>query len=237
MGQSDLLGGGVDTRCEPGDHIESNNDFKLNGTPVPAGRYSVWMVVNPEDWEVVLDPRDDLFHTQHPQPADDQILFPVTYGTADYSVETLAWSFPTVRGGGADLRMQWGSRVVDLTVRVEPSVKTTLTAEEAAPYLGVYQVEILPSQYLKAHDFELELTLNNDVMVCAIEYYAESSMETGFVMVADQLFTMAWLMNGEVTEVFDFNFVEFSLDADGTAESFATRDQDDTLWMKGTRIR
>lgn len=217
--------------------IESNKDFELNGTPVPAGRYSVWMVVNPEDWEVVLDPRDDLFHTQHPKPADDQIRFPASYRTADYSVETLSWSFPAVRGTGADLRMQWGTRVVDLELKVEPSVRTTLTADEAAPYLGVYHVEVLESQYMKAHEFDLELTLTNDNMVGTIEYSTEFSVESGFVMVADQVFKMAWVMNGEIVEIFDFNFVEFTLDGAGTAASFEVRDQDDSLSMKGTRTR
>ena len=62
--------------------FEANKDVVLDGVPVPAGRYSVWMKVDPDVWEVVLDPRDSLYHVARPEPSDDQIRFPATPTTA-----------------------------------------------------------------------------------------------------------------------------------------------------------
>jgi len=47
--------------------LEVNKSVKLDGHPVPKGKYSVWMVVRPTgNWTFVLDPRSDLYHEAHP---------------------------------------------------------------------------------------------------------------------------------------------------------------------------
>ncbi len=62
--------------------LEVNRDIELDGHAVPKGKYSVWMVVEPEQWTVVLDPRAHLFHMKHPGPAPDQIRYTTHTSTA-----------------------------------------------------------------------------------------------------------------------------------------------------------
>lgn len=49
-----------------GTTLEVDKDITLAGHPVSAGIYSIWMTVEPGDWEVVLDPEPKLFHTTPP---------------------------------------------------------------------------------------------------------------------------------------------------------------------------
>lgn len=215
----------------------SDKDFRLEGMEIPAGSYSVWMEVAEGPWTLILDPDAGLWHTQGPGPSEDQFRAEIEPATLPWSVETLSWTMPAVRPNGADLRMQWGDLAVDMVLEVEPSLVVTLTAEEAAPYLGSYAVEQFDTNYGGAHSYELEFRHENDILVAEMEFSADFSMDIAFVAAADQVFQMGTLMNGSVAEVNDYVFTEFTMGADGLAESFEQRARDDTLILRGTRIR
>ncbi|MEO8636576.1 MAG: DUF2911 domain-containing protein [Gemmatimonadales bacterium] len=120
--------------------LEVNRDIQIDGHPVPKGKYSVWMVVVPGDqWTFVLDTVWNLYHEARPKERPGQIRFPITPVAAPLT-EVLTWSFPEVTATGAQLRMAWADRVVNLRVTVEPRYALTLPATEAAPYLGSYLV-------------------------------------------------------------------------------------------------
>ena len=118
--------------------FEVSKNVKLDGHPVPKGKYSVWMVVRPKgDWTFVLDPRADLFHMQHPDSTAEQIRFPVRTVEQPFS-EVLSWSFPDVGISGATLVMQWGFVSVPVRIEVEPTYGLGFPRSEAGPYLGTY---------------------------------------------------------------------------------------------------
>ena len=120
--------------------LEVNRDIQMDGHPVPKGKYSVWMVVVPGDtWTFVLDTVWSLYHEARPPERPGQIRFPITPVAAP-NTEVLTWSFPEVTATGAQLRMAWADRMVNLRVTVEPRYTTTLPAAEAAPYVGSYTV-------------------------------------------------------------------------------------------------
>lgn len=217
--------------------LEADRDIYIEGVAVPAGAWSVWMFVDPEAWELVLDPRVDLYHTDHPEPANDQIRIPIETKDVDSSVEALTWSFPTVRTDGTELRMQWGTVAVDLKVEVEPTVLLTLTEEEAAPYVGSWDVVQLPSEWAPEHGFEMEVRHEGDMLMAYMEFAADFGDDVALVMAADQVFQLAFLMDGEVAEVGGWAFMEFLMDDEGRAVSFEIRDLEDALLTRGTRIR
>lgn len=217
--------------------ITSDKDFRLQGMDVPAGSYSVWMQVEEGPWTLILDPDAGLWHTQGPDPSEEQFRTEIEATTLPYSVETLSWTMPEVRTDGAALRMQWGELAVDLELEVEPSVAVTMTADQAAPYLGTYAVEQFDTNYGGAHSYEVDFRHENDMLVAEMEFGPDFSMEVAFVAAAEQVFTMGMLMNGSVAEVVDYVFTEFVMGRDGLAESFEQRAQDDTLVLRGTRIR
>ncbi|HUF67169.1 MAG TPA: DUF2911 domain-containing protein [Longimicrobiales bacterium] len=125
--------------------LELSNDVELDGHPVPAGRWSVWMIPsNVGPWELLLDPRDTLFHTQPPElDAETQIRFTVRPEAVEH-VEALTWSFPRVEQDNATLRFAWGTVAVPLEIEVESVVPPlTVTSEDAAHYVGEWEVTFL----------------------------------------------------------------------------------------------
>lgn len=125
--------------------LRVDRDFRIDGTPVPAGRYSVWMVPRADDqWSLILDPRHELFHTAHPDSTVEQYHFRVTAKTVE-PVETLTWSVNDVRGWRSRVRMAWADKAVEFELRLSAGEVNLQVAEEVArPLLGTYQI---PPEY------------------------------------------------------------------------------------------
>lgn len=151
-GRSDLFGGVVHwgELWTPGANeatvLEASDTITLNGHKVPTGSWSMWIIpsqVGP--WEMVLDSRDSLFHTERPELKDDQIRFPLEVKLDAPHEEALAWTFPRIAQDGATMRLNWGTMQTDLEVGVK-SIEPVLTvaADEAAKYVGKWQVTFKP---------------------------------------------------------------------------------------------
>lgn len=127
--------------------LEVSRDVRINGHDVKAGRWSMWVIpsqVGP--WELVLDSRDSLFHTERPELTSEQVRFPLQTRTDAPMVETLAWTFPRVAHDGATLQLNWANVEIPLELEVESNRPPfTLTAEQASPYLGEWTVTFKPT--------------------------------------------------------------------------------------------
>jgi hypothetical protein len=120
--------------------LEVSKPVRVLGKAVPAGKYSVWMVLRETGpWTLVLDPRAGLFHTQHPDSTPQQIRAQVAVQPVPH-VEALTWSFPIVGVTGTTLEMRWGTRSVSIPIEVTPAFPLTITVTDAAPYLGEYAI-------------------------------------------------------------------------------------------------
>jgi hypothetical protein len=151
-GRTDLFGGVVHwgELWTPGANeatvLEVSDTITLNGHQVPTGSWSMWIIpsqVGP--WELVLDSRDSLFHTQRPELKEDQIRFPIEVTLDAPHEEALAWTFPRIAQDGATMRLKWGALQTDLEVGVK-SLEPVLTvaADEAAQYVGKWRVTFKP---------------------------------------------------------------------------------------------
>lgn len=123
--------------------FEVNKEVEVNGHPVAAGKYSLWMVVQPDEWTIVLDPNARQFHLDHPDSTASQVRFPVTPQEAPF-MEVLTMWFPETASSGTTLATQWGTTYVDFDVTVAPSRPMTLAAESADHYLGSYTMKWNP---------------------------------------------------------------------------------------------
>ncbi len=118
--------------------LEVNKPVTLLGMTVPKGKYSVWLVLRErEPWTLVLDTRDSLFHTDHPDSTAQQLRAPIV-PRAVPQTEVLTWSFPVVTTTGATLDFRWGTLGVEIPIIVSPSLPLLVSAEAAAPFLGEY---------------------------------------------------------------------------------------------------
>lgn len=125
--------------------FEVNRDVQLNGHAVAAGKYSLWMVVQPDEWVIYLDPEARQFHTDVPDSSDAQIRFTVAPEERPF-VEVMSMWFPEITSTGATLATQWGTTYVPMTIAVEPSRPITLAEDKAARYLGTYAITWTPEE-------------------------------------------------------------------------------------------
>lgn len=245
-GRDDLFGGVVHWGevWTPGANyattLEANKPLKLDGHDIPAGKYSVWMVVNQDDWEFVLDPQVVRFHTDHPKETDAQIRFPIRAVEAAAHEEALTWSFPGVRPDGATLSMHWGNTAVPLDVRVEPSYRRVVTKAEAAPYVGSFELTPQappgepqppgPAPFVVRH-------AEDGSLIAATMIPSESGgFEPGEMVLlpkAEGIFTPAFILFGELDTADDL-YVEFKLE-NGRATTFDLRGPDDVIYARGRR--
>jgi hypothetical protein len=117
--------------------LEINRPIKLDGHPVAPGKYSLWFVIQPEEWTMVIDPRHHLYHVPYPKPIPEQIRYQVKPGTGPFT-EMLSFTFDSVHGDEGRLIFRWGTTQLAFHVEVEPKHKLTIAAADAEPYLGTY---------------------------------------------------------------------------------------------------
>ena len=118
--------------------FEASKNVRVNGRPLPAGKYSVWIVVRKEGpWTLVLDPRHRRFHTMHPDSTAEQVRVDVARSATPFT-EALTWSFSGLSPEGATLTMEWGTVRVPIEIKVTSSMSLLTAPEKAAPILGEY---------------------------------------------------------------------------------------------------
>jgi hypothetical protein len=126
--------------------IRFSKDVVLSGTPVPAGRYSVWLrVMEDEPWRLALHADTVLNHSAHP-PIEEAVLHVgVERGRTEDLQESLAWDVDRIRIDGAELVMHWGRDRVVMPLEVEPGIPLATPAAEARPLLGDWTYDDSPS--------------------------------------------------------------------------------------------
>jgi len=219
--------------------LEVDKDITLAGRAVPAGVYSMWMTVEPGDWEVILDPEPKLFHTMPPAASDDQIRFSVTPSEGG-PVEVLSFYFPEYAASGTELRMHWGTTYVAMPIEVEPSQRMTVTDDEAEPILGEYRMTmrlgVPPGQEAPVVPFDVYRAEDGSLRVrTSFGPAFPPDMELLLLPTPAQgIFIPGLLVDGEFTETLAETFMEFAIE-DGRAVSFEFRGDDDTLFASGGR--
>jgi len=221
--------------------LEVSNPITLNGHPVPKGKYSVWMEVQPKTWTVILDTTARLFHTQHVKPDSSQVRFAVTPAKIK-GPEVLAWSFPLVTNTSATLQMAWADRQVTLQVGVPPSAVVTMTEEAAHPFLGSFALGWAPrdstgarvdSGYPQPDTWSLSY---RDSMLY-LSWTDTEERETWYaamVRVGTDWFYPFWFEDGELWEASPNMVAEFEV-VDGRATGFVIRNKKDEVIARGTR--
>lgn len=97
--------------------ITLSRDIELEGNPLPAGEYTLWLIPRETGrWTVIVSRAAHVFHTPYPGEAQDLMRFDVTVETGS-PMETLAYYFPLVNRDEAILRIHWGTTIVPLRIK------------------------------------------------------------------------------------------------------------------------
>lgn len=225
--------------------LAASNDVSINGHPVPKGKYSVWMVVAPGDWELVLDHDTTLYHTNGPSRRPGQIRFMIPREHHAFT-EVLTWAFPAVSANSMTLTMQWDTVSVPLGIKVTPTFTTAVPPGAAQRVAGTYRWHDAPS--LNGND----TTPGSDsarrhASAFTVRYAAGELHATldpplfgdpayrDYVLIPKKgdLYSLGRIDRGELIEVIDYCTLQFS-PANGRPKAFEVRGTDDVLWANGT---
>jgi hypothetical protein len=121
--------------------IDVDRDVRIEGQPLPRGKYSVWMIpaMKPDAWTVILSRAARRFHVVRPDPKDEQLRFRVSADSAPH-VEVLEFSFPVVSRNAATLAFQWGATFVPIRMEVQSSRRVIVAAHSWSSYAGIYEL-------------------------------------------------------------------------------------------------
>ena len=97
--------------------ISFSRDVTVNGNPLPAGRYSLWAIPDPNRWTIVFNRQADVYHTPYPGEEDDALRLMASPRRGAH-METLAFYFAAVEKKDAELRLHWGETYVPLRITV-----------------------------------------------------------------------------------------------------------------------
>ena len=97
--------------------IAFTRDVRVDGHPLAAGKYSVWMIPRQDSFTVIFSKAGDTFHTPYPGESQDALRFDVkTEKTA--ATEVLTFEFPLVEGKDTTLLFRWGTVAVPMKIQV-----------------------------------------------------------------------------------------------------------------------
>ncbi len=215
-----------------------NKDVLINGHPVAKGKYSVWMVVAPGDWELVLDHDTTLYHTNPPSRRSDQVRFMIPREHHPFT-EVLTWSFPVVGTSSMVLTMQWDTVSVPLSIKVTPTFTTAVPPDAAQRVAATYRWRDAPDQPgndstpRPASAFTVryaqgELHARLDPPLFGDPAYGEYVL----IQKKGDLYSLGRIDRGELIEVIDYCTLQFS-PANGRPKTFEVRGTDDVLWANG----
>lgn len=188
--------------------LEIERPIKLDGHPVAPGKYSLWLVIQPEEWTMVIDPRHRLYHLPYPKPTPEQIRYQVKPGTGPFN-EMLTFTFENVRGDAGTLVLRWGTTQVAFQIEVEPKYKLTIAAADAKPYLGSYASR-WTGEPESAAPSKVTLVHENGMLIghWTPAPWPEAATIV-LVEIKDDWFMVGTMVNGKLTDLMDEWVFEF----------------------------
>jgi hypothetical protein len=98
--------------------ISFSTDVQIDGQPLGAGSYSVWIIPDTARWTVIFNRSADAFHLRH-RESDDVLRIAAKVDSLPH-IETLTIAFPVVDGNAATMQMHWGTTSVSLRIETPP---------------------------------------------------------------------------------------------------------------------
>ena len=97
--------------------VEFSRDVFVNGNTLPAGRYSLWTIPDPNRWTIIFSTEADVYHTPYPGEEFDALRFMASPRLGEH-METMAFYFASVEKKDAELRLHWGDTYIPFDITV-----------------------------------------------------------------------------------------------------------------------
>jgi hypothetical protein len=97
--------------------IRFSRDVVVEGMPLPAGEYSLWLIPRETaPWTVIFSRAARVFHLPYPGASRDALRVDVTPEQASH-MESFAIYFPMVLRDSAVMRLHWGTTALPIRIK------------------------------------------------------------------------------------------------------------------------
>jgi hypothetical protein len=97
--------------------IRFNRDVLVEGKPLPAGEYSLWLIPRETaPWTVILSRAARVYHLPYPGANRDALRVDVAPEQASH-MESFAIYFPMVMRDSAVMRLHWGTTALPIRIK------------------------------------------------------------------------------------------------------------------------
>lgn len=134
---------------------------KLNGIPVPAGKYALFTIPDPIAWTVIINKTSQQWGAFTYDPKADLIRFKVAPVTLPAPVDTFTIDFSDLTDDSANLNLIWAQTEVPirLTVDVVPQVTAQIDAALADPGEKKAGFYLNAAQFVYDHGHQVDKAL------------------------------------------------------------------------------
>jgi hypothetical protein len=99
--------------------IEFSTDVKIEGQPLPAGRYGFSIAYDPNECTLIFSKNSTSWGSFYYNPAEDALRVKVKPVPADKSVEWLKYEFADETPSGAVVQLEWEKLVIPFKIDVD----------------------------------------------------------------------------------------------------------------------
>jgi hypothetical protein len=118
--------------------LDVDKDIRLAGHPLAKGKYALWMVPREHaEWTVIVHPKARVYHMTRPDTTEAVLRFALKPEQGAH-VERLTFEFPIITPDGTVLALRWGTTMVQLPIRVQPSRPVAIDAADMQRMAGSY---------------------------------------------------------------------------------------------------
>lgn len=97
--------------------ITFNHDVLLDGKPVKAGTYSLWLIPREKaPWTFIVNRVFKVSHKDYAGPGQDALRLEIA-PEAQSHMESMAWYFPMVQRDESILRFHWGETSINVRIK------------------------------------------------------------------------------------------------------------------------
>src|ERR1051325_10759208 len=107
--------------------FEVSHDVKIEGQPLPAGKYALFMIAGPEEWTLVLSKNNHSWGAFFYEPSEDQLRVKVKPNKSEYH-EWLTYEFTDRDPDHATVALKWEDLEVPWNINVDNMTDLYLAA-------------------------------------------------------------------------------------------------------------
>jgi hypothetical protein len=137
--------------------ISFADPVSINGTMLPAGKYSLATIPSPEQWTVIFSKQQELWGMYEYKPEMDALRITVKPQATEHT-EWLTLSFPNVAPDSAEVAIAWEKVRVAFTVKVD-AIGLTISKARAAVAAAAaddFQTPFRAANYCLQNDVNVE---------------------------------------------------------------------------------